>query len=143
MSFDYKTYAKNLLSLLNDTRTWLGVESQRLDMLNRSIVTTNGIYSGLTDPQKKQVDAKAPGCAGLMVEIKNSNDADKLLFAVFGPMHPMNPTEKTNRLIQCVIKKIEAILEIQPTANPVPTFPSHKEKYLKYKNKYLQLRNKF
>ena len=72
MSFDYKPYAKNLLALLKDPRTWLGVESQRLDMLNRSIVSTNGIYSGLSDAQKKSVDAAAPGCAGLMSEIKNS-----------------------------------------------------------------------
>jgi hypothetical protein len=144
MSFDYKPYATNLLALLKDPRTWLGIESQRLDMLNRSIVSTNGIYSGLNDAQKKSVDAEAPGCAGLMAEIKNSNDADKLLFAVFGPMHPMNPTEKTDRLIQCVINKIQAILKINPSSSiTVPTFASHKEKYLKYKNKYLQLRNNF
>jgi hypothetical protein len=56
----------------------------------------------------------------------------------------MNPTEKTDRLIQCVINKIQAILKINPSSSiTVPTFASHKEKYLKYKNKYLQLKNNF
>ena len=144
MSFDYKSYSKNLLSLLNDPRTWLGIESQRLEMLNRSIFTTNNIYKNmLNDDQRKAVDAASPGCAGELAEIKNSNDADILLFNVFGPSHPMNPTQKTDKLIECVKRKVEAILLAKPGSIVVEPFPAHKEKYLKYKNKYLQLKANF
>lgn len=144
MSFDYKPYAKNLLAILRDPRTWLGIESQRLVTLNKAIHSTNQIYNHmLTDAQRATVDAAAPGCAGQLPEIKNSNDGDKLLFSVFGPFHPMNPVEKNDKLIKCVEKKIEAIINQVPGAITVPTYPSMKEKYLKYKNKYLELKNNF
>lgn len=146
MSFDYKPYAKNLLAILRDPRTWLGIESQRLVILNKAIHSTNQIYNHmLNDVQRKAVDVAVPGCAGQLPEIKNSNDGDKLLFSVFGPFHPMNPVEKNDNLIKCVEKKIEAIINLLGTGAPiaVPTYPSMKEKYLKYKNKYLEFKNNF
>jgi len=143
MSFDYKPYAKNLLAILRDPRTWLGTESQRLVILNKAILSTNQIYIHmLTDAQRKTVDSAAPGCAGQLPEIKNSNDGDKLLFAVFGPFHPMNPTEKNDKLIKCVDAKIAAMTSMSVPIT-APTYPTMKEKYLKYKNKYLQLKNNF
>lgn len=146
MSFKYKTYAENLLALLRDPRTWLGIESQKLVILNKAIHTTNQIYNYLLDDdQRKAVDAAAPGCAGQLPEIRNSNDGDKLLFSVFGPLHPMNPVEKNNKLIKCVETKINEILKLRGDA-PIADRnypPSMKEKYMKYKNKYLQLKTNF
>jgi len=144
MSFDYKPYAKNLLAILRDPRTWLGTESQRLVILNKAILSTNQIYIHmLTDAQRKTVDAAAPGCSGQLPEIKNSNDGDKLLFAVFGPFHPMNPTEKNDKLIKCVDAKINAMIAAGASIITAPTYPTMKQKYLKYKNKYLQLKTNF
>lgn len=143
MSFDYKPYAKNLLAILRDPRTWLGIESQKLVILNKAIHSTNQIYNHmLTDAQRTNVDAAAPGCSGQLPEIKNSNDGDKLLFSVFGPFHPMNPVEKNDKLIKCVEKKIDAMI-LAGAPITVPPYPSMKEKYLKYKNKYLQLKTNF
>jgi hypothetical protein len=159
MSFDYRSYATDLQKVLRDPRNWLDEQKINLIKLNLIIIEHNSLYTKLTTEQQKKVNSSFSKCPGLLEEIRSINDGDRLLFAVFGPMHPMNPSNKVDMLRKCVDGKLEAMLKLESfTAirkeaevgrgntnipNRAGTNPGFKEKYLKYKNKYLQLRNNF
>jgi hypothetical protein len=138
MSFVYDKYVKDLLNVLNDPQKWLGNEQNNLNILNEVITDYNNIYTALDAASKKTSDDKYPNCKGLIDKITNVNDADRLLFAVFGYGHPMNPNEKINNLRQCLKLKLVAIGT--PAADAAAA--KIKNKYLKYKNKYLSLKSK-
>jgi len=140
MSFNYSSYAKNLQEVLRNPNHWLTSEKENLIKLNLIILEHNDIYTKLTPAQKATVDSSFSKCPGKLDEIRNINDADRLLFAVFGSMHPMNPSNKVNMLRQCVEGKFEALRKL-PTERNYPD--QGKNKYLKYKNKYLQLKSQF
>ena len=150
--FKYQNYVKDLLKLLKDPRYWLGKEREQLKQLNELIVDYNNLYNSKPDLQKI-CDDRFPTHKGPIDPINNINDGDRLLFAVFGPMHPMNPSEKVKKLREFVEAKTKC-LEPPPPPAPTPSAPppsvsgtapppptSPKQKYLKYKNKYLQLKS--
>ena len=158
MSFSYGKYVEDLRTLLRNPTKWLGDERSALKEMNELITSVNIAYIGLTHLGKdaglaaqKAVDAAHPGCSGVTPSIKNSNDADRLLFAVFGPTHPMNPGMSLQKMIDlkaCLDKKLVAIQAVMPAGTiPAPApgtaTGTAKEKYLKYKNKYLKLKNSF
>ena len=146
MSFNYKSYAEELQKLLRNPNNWLAGEKENLIKLNLVILEHNDIYAKLTTEQKATVDSSFSKCPGQLNEIRGINDADRLLFAVFGSMHPMNPHNKVEMLKKCVDGKLEAMrkLDIVPAGLGSSGAPSaSKEKYLKYKNKYLQLKANF
>ena len=133
MSFNYKSYAKNLQDLLRNPNNWLTGEKENLIKLNLVILEHNDIYAKLSTEQKATVDSSFNKCPGKLNEIKGMNDADRLLFAVFGYMHPMNPHNKVEMLRQCVERKLEAMskFNIAPTNDPLlglgyrgPSFPA-------------------
>lgn len=143
MSFNYNSYALELQKLLRNPNNWLTGEKENLIKLNLVILEHNKEYEKLTTEQKATVDSSFNKCPGKLNEIRNINDADRLLFAVFGSMHPMNPHNKVEMLKKCVDGKLEAMLKLVkvPTERSFPDVG--KNKYLKYKNKYLQLKNNF
>jgi hypothetical protein len=159
MAFNYNSYAKNLQELLRNPNNWLTGEKENLIKLNLVILEHNGIYAKLSTEQKATVDSSFSKCPGQLNEIKGINDADRLLFAVFGSMHPMNPSNKVDMLRKCVDGKLEAMRKLESFTgirkeaevgrgntnipNRAGTNPGFKEKYLKYKNKYLKLKNNF
>ena len=133
MSFNYKSYAKNLQDLLRNPNNWLTGEKENLIKLNLVILEHNDIYAKLSTEQKATVDSSFSKCPGQLNEIRGINDADRLLFAVFGYMHPMNPHNKVEMLRQCVERKLEAMskFNIAPTNDPLlglgyrgPSFPA-------------------
>ena len=138
MSFDYEKYVEKLLKVLNDPQNWLGDEKTKLETLNTAIIDYNNIYQKLDVATKKTTDDKYPNCIGLLDPINNVNDADRLLFAVFGYGHPMNPEDKIKNLIKCLTLKLLAINTDESKA----VADTLKNKYLKYKNKYLSLKSK-
>ena len=101
MSFNYSSYAKNLQEVLRNPNHWLTSEKENLIKLNLIILEHNDIYAKLTTAQKATVDSSFSKCPGKLDEIRNINDADRLLFAVFGSMHPMNPSNKVDMLRKC------------------------------------------
>ena len=163
MSFVYEKYVKDLLEVLNDPQRWLGNEKTKLENLNKAIIDHNNLYKML-DPEKKKVcDSKSPKCPGLIDPITDINDADRLLFAVFGYGHPMNPSDKIENLRECVTQKVKCMQSAAsgPASGPGPSYggptstgsvpkpnpnleealaAAAKNKYLKYKNKYLSLK---
>jgi hypothetical protein len=121
MSFNYSSYAKNLQEVLRNPNNWLTSEKENLIKLNLIILEHNDIYAKLTTEQKATVDSSFNKCPGKLNEIRGINDADRLLFAVFGYMHPMNPHNKVEMLRQCVERKLEAMskFNIAPTNDPL------------------------
>jgi len=126
MSFNYNSYAKDLNELLQSPGTWLGKQKVILKELNFDIIEHNKLYNSLDSKKKEECDSKYPNCRGELKELKSMNDADLLLFAIFGPMHILNPNQKINKLKECLKKKIDCLKEANtgpsPSSGPAPSF---------------------
>ena len=126
MSFNYNSYAKDLNELLQSPGTWLAKQKVILKELNFDIIEHNKLYNSLDSKKKEECDSKYPNCRGELKELKSMNDADLLLFAIFGPMHILNPNQKINKLKECLKKKIDCLKEANtgpaPSSGPAPSF---------------------
>ena len=111
MSFNYNSYAKDLNELLQSPGTWLAKQKVILKELNLDIIEHNKLYNSLTPQKQDECDSKYPNCRGELRELNSMNDADLLLFAIFGPMHILNPNQRINKLKECLKKKIDCLEE--------------------------------
>jgi hypothetical protein len=127
MSFNYNSYAKDLNELLQSPGTWLAKQKIILKELNLDIIKHNLLYLELNSAQREKCDSEYPNCRGELKELKSMTDADLLLFAIFGPMHILNPTEKIRKLKECIKRKMECLLreynkgDKDSGSTPVPT----------------------